>query len=166
MTQTNLSRFANPYLASETDVLGITAQIQRLETDDRLAALWYIYTEMGSSIAPAALEIAKFHLAERLLNQVRNASHEEQLEIMRDLANHRDTPAGRTYGALNVKAKLAFWYQLAEWMTQKIVVPMPSDYSMTPGANQTLEALKRLDLNQQTIVLRNVVAKMGIDPLA
>jgi hypothetical protein len=95
-----------------------------------------------------------------------NASGEEQLEIMRDLANHRDTPAGRTYGALNVKAKLAFWYQLAEWMTQKIVVPMPSDYSMAPGANQTLEALKRLDLNQQTIVLRNVVAKMGIDPLA
>ena len=82
------------------------------------------------------------------------------------LANHRDTPAGRTYGALNVKTKLAFWYQLAEWMTQEIVVPMPSDYSMTPEANQTLEALKRLALNQQTIILRNVVAKMGIDPLA
>lgn len=166
MIQTNLSRFANPYLASKTDVLGITAQIQRLDTDDQLAALWYIYTEMGRAIAPAALEIAKFHLAERLLNQVRNASDDEQLEIMRDLANHRDTPAGRTYGVLKVKAKLAFWYQLAEWMTQEIVVPMPSDYSMTPEANQTLEALKRLDLNQQTIVLRNVVAKMGVDPLA
>ncbi|MGL5077196.1 MAG: orange carotenoid protein N-terminal domain-containing protein [Waterburya sp.] len=166
MIQTNLSRFANPYLASETDVVGITAQIQRLATDDQLAALWYIYTEMGRAIAPAALEIAKFHLVERLLNQVRNASDDEQLEIMRDLANHRDTPAGRTYGVLKVKAKLAFWYQLAEWMTQEIVVPMPSDYSMTPEANQTLEALKRLALNQQTIVLRNVVAKMGVDPLA
>lgn len=166
MTQTNLSRFANPYIASATDVLGITAQIQRLETDDQLAALWYIYTEMGRSIAPAALEVARFHLAERLLNQVRNASREEQLEIMRDLVNNRDTPAGHTYGALNVNAKLAFWYQLAEWMTQEIVVPMPSDYSIALEADQALEALKRLDMNQQTIVLRNVVAKMGIDPLA
>lgn len=166
MTQTNILKFANPYIAGKNDVLGITIQIQALNTDEQLAALWYIYNEMGLSIAPAVIEVARFHLVERLLNQVRNASPGEQMEIMRDLINKRDTPTGRTYGAFNVNAKLAFWYQLAEWMNQKIVSPMPLDYSMATETNQTLKALKRLDMNQQIIVLRNIVIKMGIDPFA
>lgn len=165
MTQTNTLKFANPYIGGN-EILGITAQIQALNTDEQLAALWYVYNKMGLSIAPVAFEVRRFHLVERLLNQVRNASHSEQLEIMRDLINNRDTPTGRTYGALNVNAKLAFWYQLAEWMSQKIVAPMPLDYSIAPETNQTLAALRRLDTNQQIIVLRNIVIKMGIDPFA
>jgi hypothetical protein len=160
------SQFANSYLAGDTNVLVITEQIQRLETDERLAALWYIYTKMERAITPAALGATRLHLVEWLLDRVRTASHDSQLEIIRDLANSKDTPASRTYGVLSVKTKLAFWYQLAEWMTKEIVVSMPSDYYMTPEASLAIDALKRLDLNRQIIVLRNVVAKMGVNPLA
>jgi Orange carotenoid protein, N-terminal len=166
-TETTSSRFANPYLAgTQAEVTTVTAQIKQLKTDDQLAALWYIYTQMGSTVTPAAPGAARLQLANGLLDQVKTASYAEQLEIMRDLVNSKSTPATRAYGVLSVNTKLAFWYQLAEWMTQGIVVPMPADYQMSSQVGQAIDALKSLDMGQQITVLRNVVIKMGIDPLA
>lgn len=162
-------RFSNPYIAGvrSVDVVpAVTAQIQRLSVDDQLALLWYAYTEMGRSITPAAPGAARLQLAAGLLNQIRQASYGEQLQIMRDLATNANTAASRAYGVLSVNTKLAFWYQLAEWMTQGIVVPMPSDYQFSTPGQEALEALKQLDMGQQITVLRNVVSPMGVDPLA
>jgi hypothetical protein len=38
--------------------------------------------------------------------------------------------------------------------------------SSAPEAETALEALKQLDMGQQITVLRNLVFKMGVDPLA
>ena len=168
-TESTSNRFANPYLATAqaTDsVATLTSQIQKLSTDDQLALLWYIYTEMGTSITPAAPGSARLQLAEGLMNQVKAMSFSEQLQFMRDLANRVSTPATRAYGVLTANTKLALWYQLAEWMKQGIVIPMPSDYVASTGANQALQALKQLDMGQQITVLRSIVVKMGTDPLA
>jgi hypothetical protein len=169
MTFTTDSRFSNPYLSgTETSnpVPTVTAEIKRLSTDDQLALLWYVYTEMGRAITPAAPGAARLQLAEGLLNQVRQMSFAEQLKFMRDLVNKVSSPATRAYGVLTANTKLAFWYQLAEWMKEGVVVPMPADYRLSSAAGQALERLKQLDMGQQITVLRSIVVNMGTDPLA
>ncbi len=167
-TESTSDRFSNPYLATiETSdsVASVTAQIKRLSTDDQLALLWYVYTEMGTSVTPAAPGAARLQLAEGLLNQIKAMSFSEQLTFMRHLVNKVNTAETRAYGILSANTKLAFWYQLAEWMRQGIVIPMPADYSTAAEASQALAALKQLDMGQQITVLRNVVIDMGVDPL-
>lgn len=162
------SRFANPYLSGlQTDVVPtVVAQIKRLGVDDQLAVLWYIYTEMGSTITPAAPGAARLQLAEGLLTRIKTASFSEQLQIMRDLATSRNTAESRAYGVLSVNTKLAFWYELAQWMTEGIVVPMPADYRLPEAAIAAISNLRQIDMGQQITVLRNVVVDMGVDPLA
>lgn len=143
-----------------------TAQIARLSVDDQLALLWFAYTEIGRSITPAAPGAARLQLAEGLLNQIKQMSHAEQLQAMRDLVTKANTQISRSYGILSVNTKLAFWYQLAEMMKDGFVVPVPPGYRMSRDAEQALETLKPLDFGQQITVLRNVVVDMGVDPLA
>lgn len=147
-------------------VASTTAIFQSLSVDDQLAVLWYTYTEMGRSITPAATGAARLQLAEGLLNQIKQMSHAEQLQVMRDLASQNNTQFTRSYGILSANTKLAFWYELSELMVKGVVVPVPLDYKISRDGSQVLEALKQLDFGQQITVLRKVVAEMGVDPLA
>lgn len=155
---------ANTQLADA--VPATVALFQRLSIDDQLALLWYAYTEMGSSITPAAPGAARLQLAEGLLNQIKQMSHPEQLQVMRDLATKRNTAISRAYGVLSTNTKLAFWFQLSEYMVQGIVVPMPPGYTPSRDVVTVLNAIKQLDFGQQITVLRNTVVDMGVDPLA
>ncbi|HEY9653374.1 MAG TPA: orange carotenoid protein N-terminal domain-containing protein [Coleofasciculaceae cyanobacterium] len=156
--------FSNVQLADA--VPATTAQIKRLSVDDQLALLWFAYTEIGRSITPAAPGAARLQLAEGLLNQIKQMSHAEQLQVMRDLANKVNSQVSRSYGILSVNTKLAFWYQLAELMKDGFVVPVPAGYTMTRDAEKAFDTLKQLDFGQQITVLRNIVVDMGVDPLA
>ncbi|MDV2995879.1 MAG: Orange carotenoid-binding protein [Chroococcidiopsis sp. SAG 2025] len=139
------------------------ALFDQLSVDDRLAYLWYAYTEMGRTITPAAPGAARLQLAEGLLTQIKQMSPEEQTKVMRDLANRIDTPINRSYGFFSVNTKLAFWYELGELMKQGIVAPIPTGYQMSPGVKVVLEATQKLDPGQQITVLRNTVVDMGFD---
>jgi hypothetical protein len=167
MTYTNdsaLKYFANPQLADA--VPATIALFKRLSVDNQLGLLWFAYTQMGRSITPAATGAARLQFAEGLLNQFKQMSHDEQLEAMRDIARKVSTPIGRAYGLLSTNTKLAFWYQLAELMTQGVVIPVPSYYRMSDDASNLLAAIERLEFSQQITVLRQIVADMGVDPLA
>lgn len=143
-----------------------TALYKRLSVDDQLAFLWYVYTEMGSSITPAAPGSARLQLAEGVLNQIKQMSHSEQLEVMRDLAANRNSAISRSYGIWSPNTKLAFWYELSELMVKGLVIPMPPGYRPSKDVVQLLEVIKQLDFGQQITVLRNAVINMGVDPLA
>ncbi|AKG24106.1 orange carotenoid protein N-terminal domain-containing protein [Calothrix sp. 336/3] len=166
-TDSAQNRFANAFNYSQplTDaVTSTTAVFKSLSVDDQLAVLWFTYTEMGRSITPAATGVARLQLAEGLLNQIKQMSHEQQLQVMRDLAASKNTPISRSYGILSTNTKLAFWYELSELMTQGLVVPVPPNYQLSRDGFQVLETLKKLDFGQQITVLRKVVTDMGIDP--
>lgn len=147
-------------------VAATTAQFKTLTVDEQLAVLWYIYTKMGRSVTPAAPGAARLQLAEGLLNDIKQMSQQAQLQFMRDLASGKNTPITRAYGVLGTNTKLAFWYQLAEWMQEGYVVPMPSFYQLSTFCSQVLTTIEQLDFGQQITVLRNIVANMGVDPLA
>ncbi len=139
------------------------ALFDQLGVDDKLAFLWYAYTEMGKTITPAAPGAARLQLAESLLNQIKQMSPEEQTKVMRDLANRSESPISRSYGFFSVNTKLAFWFELGELMKQGVVAPIPANYEMSEGVKVVLEATKKLDAGQQITVLRNTVVDMGFN---
>jgi len=161
------TRFSGTFNYKTTDAIPATiAVFKALNIDDQLAVLWYAYTEMGRSITPAATGAARLQLAEGLLNQIKQMSHPEQLEVMRDLAAQRNSSISRAYGILSVNTKLAFWYELSELMVKGFVIPVPTGYQLSRDGSRVLETLKELDFGQQITVLRKVVSDMGVDPLA
>jgi hypothetical protein len=164
-TSDSASTRLSKYGSQPGDAVAATkAVFQSLSADDQLAVLWYAYTEMGRSITPAATGAARLQLAEGLLTQIKQMSHTEQLNVMRDLVAQKNTPFCRAYGILSNNTKLAFWYELSELMVKHLVVPMPVGYQLSRDGIQVLASLKALDFGQQISVLRQVVADMGVDP--
>ncbi|MDJ0615182.1 MAG: orange carotenoid protein N-terminal domain-containing protein [Calothrix sp. MO_192.B10] len=152
------------YTAQPSDVVASSiALFKSLSIDDQLAVLWYVYTEMGSFITPAATGAARLQLAAGLLNQIKQMSHAEQLETMGDLAANKNTQFSRSYGVFSPNTKLAFWYELAQLMEQGTVIPMPEGYKLSRDGNQVLKAIRDLEFSQQITVLRKAVVDMGVD---
>ncbi len=144
----------------------MTAAFTALETDQQLALLWFIYKEVGKSITPAApgASTAAPTIAEGLFKQVAEMSHQEQLQVQRDLVEHKNSLISREYGALSDTTKLLFWYLLAQGMDRTEIIPMPADYQLTDAATQCMTKLQALDYSEQISVLRNLIAEMGTDP--
>jgi len=140
------------------------ARFNLLSAEDQLALIWFAYLELGKTLTIAAPGVASMALAEPILNQIRTMPFPQQTQVMADLANRADTPICRTYALWSANLKLAFWYQLGQWMEQGIVAPIPEGYRLAANASAVLEAIKALDPGQQITVLRNVVVDMGYDP--
>lgn len=140
--------------------------LHQLETDQQLALFWYIYKEMGNSITPAAPGASTVSpaIAEGLLNQVLELSHEAQLQLQRDLIERKNNLIAREYGAMSDTTKLLFWYRLAQEMETSRVVPFPANYDLSEAAQQVFERIKQLDFGEQITVFRDYVAPMGVDP--
>jgi hypothetical protein len=137
-----------------------------LDIDQQLALFWFIYTEMGESITPAApgASTVSPEVAEGLFNQVKELSHEEQLQLQRDLIAGRNSLLAREYGALSDTTKLLFWYRLAQGMENATIVPMPPDYKLSQEAEKVFSQIKALDFGRQITLFRDIVSPMGVDP--
>jgi hypothetical protein len=141
---------------------------QSLEVDQQLALFWFIYTEMGKSITPAApaASTASEPIAQGLFDQVKEMSQEEQLKIQRDLIENKDTLTSREYGALSDTTKLLFWYLLAVGMKQGSIVSMPADYKLSDQAQNLFDQIKQIEFEQQITLFRDIVSPMGVDSTA
>ena len=153
------------YTTSNTASEQLSA-FQSLDVDQQLALFWFIYTEMGKSITPAAPGASTVSptIAEGLCNQVKDLPHDEQLQLQRDLISHKNTLIAREYGAIGDTTKLLFWYMLAQGMENGTVRPMPEDYKLSQEADALFTQIKGLEFNEQITLFRNIVAPMGVDP--
>lgn len=144
----------------------LVSAFQSLEVDQQLALFYFIYKEMGSSITPAApgASTVSPEVAQSLFNQVKEMSHEEQLQLQRDLITGKNSLVAREYGAFSDTTKLLFWYLLAQGMDSGTIIPMPANYQISEQANQLFEQIKALDFGQQITFFRNIVSPMGVDP--
>ena len=147
---------------------GLILAFKGLSTDQKLALLWFIYKEVGKSITPAApgASTASPIVAEGLFKQVAEMPYEEQLQVQRDLIDHKNSLISREYGALSNTTKLLFWYLLAQGMDRSEIIPMPEGYAIDANISQCLSQLQQLDHSEQITVLRDFVADMGVDPAA
>jgi Orange carotenoid protein, N-terminal len=144
----------------------LTSAFAALSTDQQLTLLWLIYKEVGKSITPAAPGASKASpaIAEGLFEQVSEMPHEAQLEVQRDLIEHKNTLISREYGALSNTTKLLFWYLLAQGMDHNEIIPMPENYRVDVQSTELLQQLQQLNYSEQITILRDLVADMGVDP--
>lgn len=140
--------------------------MQSLDVDDQLALFYFIYKEMGNSITPAApgASTVGTDIAEGLYNQVKDMSHDEQLQLQRDLINKADNQYTRMYGSMSDTTKLLFWYRLSQGMDSGTIIPMPSDYQLSSQSQELLNQVKGLGYEEQITLFRDYVSPMGAEP--
>lgn len=134
-----------------------------LDVDTQLAVLWFVYKKMGTTVTPAAPGASGSEIAQGLFNQVKDLSHEEQLQVQRDIAGKKSTEISRMYGSMSPETKLAFWYFLAQGMDSGTIIPMPSDYQLSPEGQSLLGQIESMDFQQQIDFLRGGVLPMGAE---
>ncbi|MBN3871244.1 MULTISPECIES: orange carotenoid protein N-terminal domain-containing protein [unclassified Nostoc] len=141
---------------------------QKLDVDQQLALFWFIYKEMGGSITPAApgASTVSPEIAEGLFNQVKELSHEQQLQVQRDLINKVDTLISREYGSLGDTTKLLFWYRLSQGMDTGTIIPVPSDYELPSESKELFGRIQGLEFEQQITLFRDYVSPMGAEAKA
>lgn len=141
---------------------------QKLDVDKQLALFWFIYKEMGGSITPAApgASTVSPEIAEGLFNQVKELSHEQQLQVQRDLINKVDTQISREYGSLGDTTKLLFWYRLSQGMDTGKIIPVPSDYKLPSECQALFGRIQGLEFEQQITLFRDYVSPMGAEAKA
>ncbi|MEW6493400.1 MAG: orange carotenoid protein N-terminal domain-containing protein [Cyanobacteriota bacterium] len=138
----------------------VVQAFEGLNTDEKLALLYYAYEKMGDSITPAAPTAANPEIAPRLLGEFYNLSDDEQLAVMRAIVNREDTDLSRAYGALTENNQLVVWYAWARAMGDT-VVDIPSDYQSTQAINNVLSQIEGLEFEGQISMLREIAGNMG-----
>ena len=139
----------------------IVQSFNQLSAEDQLALLWFAYTEMGVTITPAAMSLANMVFADDALTQIKQMPALQQTQVMCDLVNHTDSPISQIYSAFGTNVKLGFWYQLSEWMKEKIVAPIPEGYVLSEKASDLLDTIRQLEGGQQLNIFQDVVVNMG-----
>lgn len=145
-------------LSGET--LKVVDAFNALNTDEKLALLYFVYEKMGESITPAAPTATDPELAPKLLGDFYELAHDRQLAIMREIVNREDTEYSRAYGTLKQNNQLMVWFAWAQAMGDK-VVDLPNDYQATQPINDALGQIEKLDFEGQISVLRTVAENMG-----
>ena len=149
---------------SEQNVGRALSSYGNLSTDEKLAFLWYVYTKMGTSVTPAAPGAAADEIVEGLYNQVKDLSHEEQLDVQRKIIESQDSMISREYGSFSENSKLYFWYRLAQGMETGTIVPMPDNYQASGSTTELLSQIEAMEFNQQITFLRDAVVGAGAEP--
>ncbi len=157
MTASNLT--GKSQIRSE-ETQNLVNDFEKLSTDDKLALLYWIYEKMGDSITPAAPEAAEPNIAPMLMDDYYKLSEDEQLQIMRDIVDRKDTVYSHAYGALSANNQLVVWYAWAVGMGDRIV-DMPSDYQSTPETNSLLSQIEKAEFEEQISILREIAGGMG-----
>jgi Orange carotenoid protein, N-terminal len=154
----NYEKGAPQALSNETQ--NVVEAFNSLDTDAKLAWFYLVYKEMGDSITPAAPAAAEPELAPLLLNDYLNLSDEEQLNVMRDIVDRKDTEYSRAYGAIKENNQLLVWYVWAVAMG-KSVVDFPGNYEPSKAINDLMSQIEELDFEEQMSVFRTIAGEMG-----
>ncbi len=165
MPQTpNTSR--SDFLPEETQK--VVQAFDGLSTDEKLAWFYYVYEKMGDSITPAAPQAADPELAPVLLGDFFSLSKDEQLTVMREIVECKDTEYSRDYGAIKENNQLLVWYAWAQAMGDT-VVGMPGNYQANQAIQDVLQHIEDLDFEEQISMFREIASNMGyseVTPIA
>ncbi|MFM2062776.1 MAG: hypothetical protein RLZZ507_2446 [Cyanobacteriota bacterium] len=154
--------------AQSQETRNLVEEFNALDTDAKLAWLYFVYEKMGDTITPPAPSAAEPELAPMLVGDYLQLSDDEQLAIMRDIVDCKDTNYSRAYGALKENNQLFIWYVWAEAMGDT-VVGMPDNYDSTEAINDLLAQIEEIDFEGQISVLRTIAGQMGysdVKPIA
>ena len=146
--------------AQSNESQNLVDAFNNLDTDAKLAWFYLVCKKMGDSITPAAPAAAEPELAPLLLGDYFELSDEQQLDIMRDIVNRKDTEYSRAYGAIKENNQLLVWYAWAVAMGDK-VVDLPASYEPTKAITDLVSQIEGLDFDEQISVFRTTAGEVG-----
>ncbi len=153
---------------------------QRLDVDQRIAALAYLYTDLGNSISFPSSDVTSSNEVSQLVKHVKDLRSEDQLQFVRDVFSSQQTgreevaldphpskalleliPGGTKdplshYQSLDPNARLAFWYRLAQELDRGAISAAATS-QLSAGAQEIIASLKSLEFSQQIDFLRQIV---------
>lgn len=146
-------------MSSQTAVEEKVYHLHSLGMDEQLAVLWYIYRDFVKENVTPEAERPNENLekSETLVDQVKQMSPEDQLQVQKDLLVGKDRAEFQTYKEYSSNQKLFFWYCLAQEMEQGNAVQVPDDYQLSPDAQQLLDAVKAFEFSQKLVFIKDVV---------
>lgn len=121
---------------------------QRFDVDTQLALLWYGYLDLKDQLKPAPPDSVEVP-GKAVFDQIQNMSHQEQLQVQRDLLQGEASEVSSAYNSLSRHAKLEVWLLLAQGMEEGTVIQVPSDYQLPSETDQFTEQIKQLDFEQR-----------------
>ena len=147
-------------MSSQTTVEQKTYHFHSLGMDEQLAVLWYVYRDfVKDNITPEAERPGEnLSKATELVEQVKQMSDSDQLQLQHDLLIGKERAEFPTYKEYSSNQKLFFWYSLAAEMEQGNAVQVPDDYRLSPDAQQLLESVMELEFAEKLVFIKNVVA--------
>lgn len=135
-----------------------TETFSRLSTDDKLAVLWYVYEAISRE---SRLEDPNNNTApdnsSDLFDRIKGISQDDQLQLMRDLLEEKETDLTRAYYQLSNTTRIAFWYQLGQGMENSEVIGMPEDYELSADAKELVSELTATGFEQQYVFMRSAL---------
>ena len=154
--------------AQSNETQNLVDAFNALDTDAKLAWFYLVYKKMGDSITPAVPAAAEPDLAPLLLGDYFELSDQQQLDIMRDIVNRKDTEYSRAYGAIKENNQLLVWYAWAVAMGDT-VVDLPSSYQPAKEINDLVLQIEGLEFEEQMSVFRTIAGEVGytdVKPIA
>ena len=155
----------------------LATRFKQLLVDDQIAALGYLYQELGSSLP----SITTSDSVNDLLSMIGDMREGSQIEFMQDVLNDRTTKADEVSldpnpskallelipgdnieppltqcHKFSPNERLSFWSQLASKMGDEVIA-IPSDYSLPSEATELLNSLKSLDIDQTVDFLSQII---------
>jgi hypothetical protein len=154
--------------AQSNETQKLVDAFNNLDTDAKLAWFYLVYKKMGDSITPAVPAAAEPELSPLLLGDYFELSDQQQLDIMRDIVNRKDTEYSRAYGAIKENNQLLVWYAWAVAMGNQ-VVDLPASYQPSKAINDLVSQIEKLDFDEQISVFRTIAGEIGytdVKPIA
>lgn len=153
---------------------------QHLDVNQQIAALAYLYTELGNSISFPSSGVTSSNEISQLVKHVKDLRSENQLQFIRDVFSSQqvgrkevaldphpskallELVPGSTkdplshYQSLDPNARLAFWYRLAQELDRG-AISAAATTQLSSGAQEIINNLKSLEVSQQVDFLRQIV---------
>ncbi|MBD2096164.1 hypothetical protein H6F90_13560 [Trichocoleus sp. FACHB-591] len=166
--------------SANTNTAQTLRSFQHLDVDQQIAALAYLYTELGQSISFPSSGVTSSNEISQLVKHVKELRSEDQLQFIRDVFSSQQSgreevaldphpskalleliPGGTKdplshYQSLDPNARLAFWYRLAQELDRD-AISTAATTQLSSGAQEIINHLKSLEVSQQVDFLRQIV---------
>ncbi|MGV0024507.1 orange carotenoid protein N-terminal domain-containing protein [Phormidesmis priestleyi] len=152
----------------------LAISFKQLPVDDQIAAMVYLYQEIGGSLFSSDMASKK---VEEVVKQVTEMREGSQIEFLQDVLSDSDevvldinpskamaqlipgdgveSPIAE-YENLNPNERLAVWYNLASKMGDGVAT-LPNDYSLSSEAQELLTSLKSYETEEKLQFLSQIV---------
>ncbi|MBD2089986.1 hypothetical protein H6F67_08990 [Microcoleus sp. FACHB-1515] len=150
---------------------------QRLSVNDRIAALGALYSQASSSLSSSSVSASDSENVQMLLDALGDAYSDDPALFLHDVLMEKQDgvaevaldphpskamvellpgsskPPLKRYNDLSAHDRMAFWYLFAQRFGDRI----PSSYQPSEEAQQFIQSLGGLDMQQQTEFLSEIL---------